>query len=278
VPPQGHDWLSRTLRELREKTGMSGSEAARQVGLSQSRMSRIEAGRFLPTEDEISKLADLYQAPVRTRRRLLQVVKDLRAEDAPSRVVLQRGAWRMQQRIARIEENAHEISGFANNIVPGLVQTPEYARAVFADGGDLSPDDVERSVAGRVARSAVLEAGSREITLIMTEGALRWHAGSPQIMVEQLERLARLAVGGRVNLGVIPWTQPTGTFPLHGFTMYDRREVVIGTRSATAFISDARDVADYSALFDQLDALAVYEEAAAQIIAAIAADYRQLIK
>src|SRR5437773_2256298 len=54
VPPQGRDWLSRTLRELREKTGMSGSKAAQQAGLSQSRISRIEAGRFLPTEEEIT--------------------------------------------------------------------------------------------------------------------------------------------------------------------------------------------------------------------------------
>jgi transcriptional regulator with XRE-family HTH domain len=266
------------LRELREKTGMSGSKAAQQAGLSQSRISRIEAGRFLPTEEEITKLADLYRAPAATRRRLLQVVKDLRTEEAPARVVLQRGAWRLQRRIASIEENAAEISGFANNIVPGLLQTPDYARAVFADGGDLSAEDQDRAVAERVARSAILEAGQRTITIIMTEGALRWHAGSPQIMVEQLERLARLATGERVQVGVIPWTQPAGTFPLHGFTMYDRRVVVIGTRSATAFITDEHDVAAYRSLFDELEGLAAFAEDAARIISDIADGYRQLIK
>ena len=139
VPPQGPDWLSRTLRELREKTGLSGSQAARQVGISQSRISRIEAGRFLPTEEEITTLADLYRVPATIRRRLLKVAKDLRAEETPARVVLQRGAWRLQRRIASIEENADEISGFSGHIVPGLLQTPDYARAVFADGGDISP-------------------------------------------------------------------------------------------------------------------------------------------
>lgn len=274
---QGRDWLSRTLRELREKTGQSGSKAARQIGISQSRISRIEAGRFLPTEDEITKLADYYHAPVTIRRRLLRAVKDLRAEEAPARVVLQRGAWRLQRRIANIEENAAEIASFAANIVPGLLQTADYARAVFADGGDISPQDQERAVAERMARSAVLEAGERHITVIMAEGALRWHAGSPQVMVEQMARLIQLAQLPRLRVGVIPWTQPVDVFALHGFTMYDRRVVVIGTRAATAFITDRQDVADYSRLFDQLAAVAAFGKAAEPIISDIAEGYRKLL-
>ncbi len=277
MAPQGRDWLSRTLRELREKTGLSGSEAGRRAGITQSKISRIEHGLFLPTEDEVIKLADLYRAPATVRRRLIRVVKELRTEEAPARIVMQRGVWRLQRRIAGIEENAAEISGFANNIVPGLLQTADYARAVFADGAEISPEEQDRAVAERIARSAILEAGSRTITMIMTEGALRWHAGSPQIMVEQLERLARLAVGERVRVGVIPWTQPAGTFPLHGFSMYDRRAVVIGTRAATAFITDRKDVATYSQLFDELEALAAFGSDAAEIISRIAADYRQLL-
>jgi transcriptional regulator with XRE-family HTH domain len=276
VAEQGRDWLSRTLRELREATGLSGSAAARQAGLSQSRISRIESGRFLPTEAEINTLADLYDVRPAVRRRLLRTVKALREEVAPARAVLQHhGAWRLQQRIATIEKNAAEISGFANTIVPGLLQTADYARAVFAGGGDIPPEDQDKAVAERVARSAVLEEGSRKITLIMTEGALKWNAG-PRIMVEQLEHLAGLAGGKRVRIGVIPWTQPASAFPLHGFNMYDRREVVIGTWAATAFIRDAQDVAAYSKLFDELEVLAAFGPDAAKIISGIADDYRQL--
>jgi transcriptional regulator with XRE-family HTH domain len=277
VPPQGPDWLSRTLRELREQTGLSGSKAAQQVGISQSRISRIEAGRFTPTEDEITKLADLYRAPATTRRRMFQVVEDLRAEETPARVVLQRGAWRLQRRIASIEDNAADISGFANNIVPGLLQTPAYIRAVFADGGDIPAEDQDKSVAERVARQAILEESRRSITFILTQGVLEWHAGGPQIMVEQLERLARLAVGERVRVGVIPWTQPASNFPNHGFTMYDRRLVVIGTRSATAFITDEQDVAAYRTLFDELAGIAKFGSDAAGIISEFADRYRGLL-
>jgi transcriptional regulator with XRE-family HTH domain len=276
VAEEGQEWLWHTLRELREKAGRSGSEAARQVGMSQSRMSRIESGRFVPTEDEVTKLADLYHASAAMRRRLLRVVKDLRAEETPARVVLQRGAHRLQRRIATIEENAEEISGFATTVVPGLLQTADYARAVFAGEGELSAEEQDRSVAERVSRSAILEAGHRQIAMIMAEGALRWHAGSPQIMVEQLERLARLATGGRLQVGVIPWTQQVSVFNLHSFTMYDGNVVVVGTRAATAFITDPQDVAAYRTLFDELTAAASFGQAAADSITEIAAGYRRL--
>jgi hypothetical protein len=75
--------------------------------------------------------------------------------------------------------------------------------------------------------------------MITTEGALRWYAGNPQIMVEHLERLILCWRGqSGVRVGVIPWTQPTSMVPLHGFSMYDHKAVVIGTRSPAALIME----------------------------------------
>jgi transcriptional regulator with XRE-family HTH domain len=276
VSAQESSWLSHTLRDLRRGKGLSGSAAARAAGLSQSRISRIESGVFVPTEAEIAKLADLYGAPTAVRRRMLRAVRDLQAEVAPARVVLQRGAWRLQRRIAHIEENATEICGFTTTIVPGLLQTASYARIVFADGGDIEGDALDKAVAERVARSAILNAGGREITLIMAEGALRWQAGDPAVMVEQLGHLAKVAAEPGVQVGVIPWTRPTRVFALHGFSMYDRRTVIIGTRSRTAFITDATEVAEYAALWDELAALAVFSSDAAEIISGLAASYDSL--
>lgn len=268
-------WLARALRELREKTGLSASQVARDIGVSQSRLSRIETGHFLPSEGVITRLADLYRAPVTTRRRLLKALMDIRTREPRTRVVLRHGAWRMQREIEAIEENAAEICGFSVTTVPGLLQTEGYAGAVFADGGDIAPEDQQRAVAERLRRGQILEAGKR-ITLVMTEGALRWHAGSPQVMVGQLEQLSAYATGGKLRLGVIPWTKPVGAVAVHSFNMYDRELVIIGTRSATARITDPRDVATYSQLFDQLEGLASYGPEAARIIEEIAAGYRSL--
>ena len=270
----GQDWISSTLRELRVRSGLSGVRAAAVVGLSQPRISRIESGTFVPTEKEILDLCRLYKAPADVRRELLRAARDVRAEVKPARVVIQRGtAHKLQQRIARIEADSAEIGVFQPALVPGLLQTPDYMRAVFADGGDITGDDLERSIAARKARAAVLDS-DRRFTLIMAEGALRWQAVSPAVMAAQLDHLAELT--RRVRIGVIPWTRPTGVFTTHGFSLYDRRTAMVGTRTGTSFITDPRDVADYVKLFDALTELAVFGADAQAAISTLADDYRKL--
>jgi transcriptional regulator with XRE-family HTH domain len=276
-PERGQDWLSATLRDLRTAAGLSSREAARRLGTSQRRISNLETGRFVPREDEARALARLYRATPDVRRQLLQVVGDLRAAPRATRarVIMSRGAWRMQQRIARIEEASARLRAFHCAIVLGLVQTPAYARAVFADGGDITGDALERCVAERMARQRILDSG-RDITLLMTEGALRWQAVGPAVMAEQLERVAEVSQQPGVRVGVIPWTTPVSVFPLHGFSIYDSRAVIIGTRVATAFVTDPQDVAEHEKLWGELEALAAWDAAARDHLGRIAADFRSL--
>lgn len=274
-PSGGADWLSSTLHELRRSAGLSGREVASRLGTSQRRISNIETGRFVPRPDEIGALADLYHVPAPLRRQLVGAVADLRDEPAKARVVMSRGAYTMQQRIGRIEESSARIRSFHCAVVIGLVQTEAYARAVFSDGGDITGDDLERCVAQRLDRQAVLTSG-RDITLVMTEGALRWCAESPAVMVEQLDHIADVATRPGIRVGIVPWTKPARVFPLHGFSIYDSRAVMVGTRVATAFLTDSADVAEHEKLFGELEALADWDEAAREHLGRIAADYRSL--
>ena len=272
-PDQGRDWLSRTLRDLRKDAGLSGVKAAAAAGISQPRISRIESGVFVPTEEEIRALCRLYRVPAATRRQLLQAAKDMRAEVSPARVVLQHGAWRMQHRVARIEAAAAEVCVYQPAIIPGLLQTGDYARLVFADGGAITGADLDQAVAARQARAAVLGSGS-EFTLIMAEGALRWQAGSARVMADQLGHIAEVIGTAGVQIGIIPQERPATVFTLHGFSLYDNRTVIIGTRAATAFITDPHDVADYVKLFADLTSLASFGAEAGQILHRIAGEYR----
>jgi transcriptional regulator with XRE-family HTH domain len=273
---RGRDWLSATLRDLRKAAGLSGMEAARRLGTSQRRVSNIETGRFVPREDEIRALAALYRASADTRRQLLRAVADLRVSPTPrARIVLARGAWRMQQRIARVEADSARLRVFHCAIVVGLAQTADYARAVFADGGDITGEDLDRCVAERLGRQSILDSG-RDITLLMTEGALRWQAAGPAVMAEQLGHIAEISNRPHVRVGVIPWTTPADVFPLHGFSVYDDRAVIVGTRVATAFLTEPDDVAEHVKLFGALEALAAWDDAARGHLGRIAADFRTL--
>ena len=275
-PEGGQDWLSATLRDLRNAAGLSGMEAARRLGTSQRRISNIETGRFVPREDEIRALAKLYRTDADTRRRLLQAVADLRVAPTPqARIVMARGAWRMQQRIARVETGSARVRAFHCAIVIGLAQTPAYARAVFADGGDITGEDLDRCVAERIERQRILDSG-RDITLLMTEGALRWQAGGPKVMAEQLDHLAEISQRPGVRVGVIPWTAAVDVFPLHGFSVYDDRAVIVGTRVATAFLTEPEDVAEHVKLLGALEALADWDAAACGHLRRIGTDFRAL--
>jgi transcriptional regulator with XRE-family HTH domain len=268
----GQDRVSSTLRDLRAASGLSGTRAAAAAGISQSRISRIESGISVPSEKEIRDLCQAYKAPASVRRELVHAAEDLRAEVKPARVAIQRGAaHKIQERIARIEAGSAEIGVFQPALVPGLLQTPDYMRAVFSDGDEMTAEDLERSIAARQARTEVV-GSDRQLTMIMGEGAMRWQAVSPAVMAAQMDHLAALA--GQLRIGVILWTQPAEVFVTSGFSIYDRRTVILGTRSGTSFITDPRDVADYAKLFDALEAIAAFGEEAEAALGAMAREYR----
>lgn len=249
---------------------------AEQLGTSQRRVSNIETGRFVPRAEEVQQLARLYRAPAPLRRQLLQAVNDLRQEPAKARVVMSRGAAQMQQRIARVEQGSARVRAFHCSLVLGLLQTEGYARAVFSDGGDITAEELERCVAERMQRQSILGSG-RELSLVMSEGALQWQAGSAAVMVEQLDRIEQEIGRPQLRIGIVPWSRAMTVFPLHGFTIYDSRAVQIGTRVATAFLTDAGDVAEHEKLFGELEAAAEWDAAAAPHLRRIAAQYRSLL-
>lgn len=199
------DQLSTELRRLRKAAGLTGTEAARLTGLSQSKVSRVETGAFMPTEDQVVALCRVYGAPAKVRRALVAITRDLREEASSARVVLQRGAWRMQQRIGKIETASARIRSFQPTIVFGLLQTRDYITALFGDS--LPADERDQTVEARLERQRILDS-NREFHFVLTEGALRWNMGGAATMLAQLDHLVEVSRRGRVRLGVIPWTTP----------------------------------------------------------------------
>lgn len=266
--------LSATLRQLRKAAGLSGIEAARLAGLSQPKVSRTETGTFMPTPAQVEALCRAYRAPAAVRRELVQMAQELREERISARSVLQRGGWWLQERIGRIEEVAGRIRCLAPTVVPGLLQTRSYTRALF--GESLAPDDLERTVEARMARQRLLDS-DREFVFIIAEGALRWNMGGAEVMVEQMGKLIDASRRENMRLGVVPWTTPVTVPVLHGFDLYDSRAVMFGTQSATALLTDPHEVADYEAHWAELEPFVSFGDDARPVLERIAADYRSII-
>lgn len=274
---EGTDWLSRTLVDLRRAAGFTSQGAvAEKIGTNQSRISRLETGRYAPTVDEARQLCRLYKAPPDTRKAIIQAAKDMETGQVRARVVLSRGGYGMQERVRGIEKVSAAIRDFQPVIFPGLLQTPDYARGVIGALGDISGAALDRSVAERMARAEILGSG-REITVVVAEGALWWQGVSAKVMTDQLEHAAAVMLAWpQVRFGVIPWTKPATVFPTHGFSVYDRRVVMVGLWAGTTITSDERDVEDYLQLFTELESLAVFGAKAREVLDVAAARYREL--
>jgi transcriptional regulator with XRE-family HTH domain len=273
-PAPRADRLSAILRQLRQRANLSGIEAARRAGMSQATISRFETGKRVPTEDDIRALGEIYGATPEVLQELLRIAEDLRAGATSTRAVLHHhGAPSMQARIGRIEASSARIRGFHPAIVIGLLQTHDYARALLS--GRFIGRELDAMVAVRLARQQILD---REFHFVLTEGALRWHVGSPQVMAGQAKHLAELVKLPNVQLGIIPWTRPTNRPILHAFQIYDERAVMVSTETSVALITDARDVADFATRFNLYAGFADYGDAATSEFQRIADEYRELVK
>jgi transcriptional regulator with XRE-family HTH domain len=273
-PRAEHATLAAALRQLRLDAELSQMEAAAATGLTQAKISRLETGRYTPRPEDVDHLARAYRAPAKVRRSLERTARDLTEGRVYSRIVLQRGAWKMQQMAGQIESESSLVRAFHPALVPGLLQTPAYARMMFASVG-IAGDELDRTVEARIGRQDLLGSGP-EFVLIMSEGALRWHVDGPHLMLDLIGHIVDATQLPNVRVGIIPYTSPARVFVQEGFDLYDTRAVIIGTTTATATITDSRDLAIYDALFGDLVKLASFDEAARSVLARIAADYEDL--
>lgn len=268
--------LAQILRDARKRMDLSGVDAGARAGMSQSKISKIERQFLLPSIEDVEALCRVYEIPTDERDELVALVRGLR-EEASVRVILGRGVAEMQRRVGQLEKSATSIRTFQPAMVIGLLQTPAYMRCVFGtpDSQALSGEDVDEAVMLREARQRVLSDPAKQFVLIMTEGALRWQAGSAQVMAEQAEAIAAVSLPN-VRVGIIPWTTPVDLFPRHGFHLYDDDAVIVGTETATATMTGVSDIATYVELFNLLESLAVFGDEAREHFERIASDYRNL--
>jgi transcriptional regulator with XRE-family HTH domain len=142
------------VRTLRRDAGLTGVELARLVGVSQSRISRIETGHLVPQNDEVARIADALRVDASTRQELEEQARSARSSMRSWRRLHARGFAPHQTDIARMEATAARIRLFQPNLVPGLLQTAEYARHAIELATDSN--DIGAGVASRIARQSIL--------------------------------------------------------------------------------------------------------------------------
>lgn len=271
--------LSDRLRELREQTGSTGVQFAQRLGWGQPKVSKIETGRQLPSEADVTAWARATDADA---RELLALLEQARAEYATFRDLYAAtgGADRLQDAIAVQEATAMRLVMYQPVLVLGILQTADYAYEMLhlpsGPGGvsGATEDEISRMIAARVRRQAILYEPGRDITLIMGEGALRTRLASPATMVNQMEHIARLAGSlTTTTIAIVPFSAPAPIASLSGYSIRDDM-VTIETFGGNLEIADPVEVARYEHYTRLLRDAALTGPDAVALIQRVAAELR----
>lgn len=265
--------LGAALRDLRSASELTAEQVARNLGWSGSKVSRIETAKQLVSPNDVRQLLSLYGVGQDEIERYVAI----------ARQAGQRDWWQKYDDVLPdwfegylgLEAEAAKISTYESDLVPGLLQTEQYAAAVLAAFPlQTTPDEMERSVELRRARQARLT-GDNPVTLeaVISETVLCRAIGGKPVMREQLGALTKAAEAPNVTLRLLPFEAAehpgvNGAFSVLEFPdPDDGRTVCVEAMTSTLYIEQTRQVGIYRLAFDQIRSVSLGPDETTEIIA-----------
>lgn len=266
--------LANELRDLRRAAGLTTKEAAEKVDVSPATLNRSELGLRMPPSEEVSAMLTAYGVKGVAKERVLTL----------ARTANPAGWWetggnalpKQLPTLISFESEATRITNFEPLLVPGLLQTHAYIRAVMEASG--VPDaETEGRVAARAGRQTALSRKKPpRYSVIMDEAALRRPFGGRRVMAAQIRHIISTAELPNVTVQVIPFHR--GGYPIYGpFLLLQFAKagdiVHLEHKQASGFLDEPDDTAPFQALTDTLRAAALDPAGTSEFLVAVAADY-----
>ncbi|EWC58625.1 putative DNA-binding protein [Actinokineospora spheciospongiae] len=235
------------LRRLRKQAGMTTGEVGARLGLSQAKVSRVETGSSGLRLPDVEAMLGLYRVPAPRRVEILDLVRQ--AAEPGWVQVHGRGLPEQWQTLVDWESKASRLRNHQPLIIPGLLQTPDFARAVVRGTAPapLSAAELDGKVAARLARQAILSRESPPVLhVVLGEWALRVPVGGPHVHHGQLRHLLEMSRRPRVVLQVVPSDTEAhpgleGSFVLMDFPA-DPAMAYTEHRARSVFLDEPEDV------------------------------------
>ncbi|TYC66281.1 XRE family transcriptional regulator [Streptomyces sp. CB01881] len=265
---QARQALGQRLRDIRRDSGLSARALAEAAGWHESKCSKIQAGRIMPSEADIRTWTAVCGVPEQALD-LIATARNIEGMYVEWRRLERAGLKQAQESVRPLFDRTRRFRMYQSWVVPGLLQTPAYTRAVLGTIVSLRgvPDDVDAAVAVRTERQRVLHTGYHRFAVLVEEWVLRTVIGAPEILVAQLGHLITIASLPSVSLGVIPLGVTRGVgWPVESFTMYDDTQVSVELVSAHLTVTQPAEIAEYGRTFSELASIAVYGAEARSLI------------
>ncbi|MEU5102219.1 MULTISPECIES: helix-turn-helix transcriptional regulator [unclassified Streptomyces] len=271
VPTARQLRLGIELRRLRERSGLSSTEAGHLLGTNQTTISNIEASRFGVSADRVRALARNYSC---ADEAMIATLIDMAVQRG-------RGWWEEYREIlptglldlAELEHHAIALRTAYIAHIPGLLQTPEHAREIFRQAvPQLPPPDVEHRVSHRIKRQAILYRDNpTPYTTIVHEAALRMRFGGPETARGQLRHILDMSERKHIRVLVIPFE--AGSFPGSGQSVCyatgpvpQLDTVQLDAEYGSELLDAAAQLEKYRVVLDRMEAVALTEHESRDLI------------
>ena len=265
--------LGQELRRLREAAGTTIDHVAERMECSASKVSRIETGQSGVSSRDIRKILAAYQVEGSKADELVEMAREAK----------QRGWWQLYGTVLTgayvgMEQAATALHSFEPLVIPGLLQTEEYARAmVLAGWPTASTEEVEQRIRVRMKRQSLLNQDDPlRLSIVLDEAALRRPVGGIDVMRRQLARLMEAGELPHVTLQVLPLAAGAhggmdGAFTILLFDELANQNLVFAANGAGGlFLEKDEELDRYAAIFDGLRNEALSPAQSAKMIATLA--------
>jgi transcriptional regulator with XRE-family HTH domain len=258
------------LRRLREAAGVTIDAVADRLECSSSKISRIETGHSGATPRDVRDMLAVYGVSGPAAEDLVQVAREAR----------QKGWWHLYGTVLTtayvgLEAAASSIRAYEAQVIPGLLQVEDYARAMICEARpDISEAEVDRRVQVRMARQSLLTQDEPlQLCVVLDEAAFHRLVGGADVMRQQVDHLTRMSKLPNITLQVLPFSAGThagmdGSFAILGYEEPADPDVVFASNAAGGlFLEKEEELHRYHVIFDQLQRSALAPEESMALLA-----------
>jgi transcriptional regulator with XRE-family HTH domain len=253
TPPRSSA-LGAALKQAREDTGLTLRDLADRLGTRHSTLSRYETGARLPKPDVVVEILDACGVTGDARDELLEIARG--GERGPWLAITMPAQQRQLAELLERERNAVHVATVAPLLVPGLLQTRDYAEAIMIAGG-VPRDEIQMRVAVRMGRrEALVGEQPTRLHAVIGEPVLHRMIGGPEVMARQLRHLTKAAELPNVDIQVVPFERDWDP-SLEGMFVLCRGDdgsvvVHLEARNSALFLHEPDDIAQYEQAFDRV--------------------------
>ncbi|MFD3514268.1 helix-turn-helix domain-containing protein [Streptomyces sp. NPDC058657] len=260
--------IGEALRDLRAASGKQAKTVARSAAMSPSKLSKIERGALAPSVMDVERVLTALEVSEEVKARLTEAARKAATEATAWRIYRRTGLHKHQEEIRAIEAQTELLRLFQPVCIPGLLQIPEYVRAVLSRH-NYTDDVLEKMMGSRLRRQEALYDNTRRFHFIITESVLRWRLIPPPMMATQLDKLITMSRVPDVTIGIVPMLAPMTDLPNSSFVLFDTGLAVVEIPHAEITTTELRDIERYVSKFEGFERVAVTGEEMRTLVAGI---------